>query len=132
MQSTDTETREKKLIRLYWLTRIGIATIWIWTAVASWFIYPHPASLNWLRQLGLTYQTGFWFSAACLLDAGLGIASALFASRLLWQSQILLVIFYTLAVSLGLPEFLAHPFGPIAKNLAVLCCLVYLAIMERR
>jgi hypothetical protein len=43
-----------------------------------------------------------------------------------------LVAFYSVAVSVGLPEFLIHPFGPITKNMAVLACLAYLAIREKR
>jgi hypothetical protein len=72
------------------------------------------------------------FNAACATDMAMGIASLAFATRRLWQAQLVLVAFYTVAVSLGLPEFLLHPFGPVTKNMAVLACLAYLAIMEKR
>lgn len=117
---------------LYWLMRIGMAIIWIWTALASWFFYPHSESLDWLRRLGLSYQTYFVFAGACLLDLFMGIASALFARRIIWQSQLFLVIAYTFAVAIGLPEFLIHPFGPVTKNIAVVACLSYLITMETR
>jgi hypothetical protein len=104
--------------------------IWIWTAYISWFVHPQAESLDWLRRIGLTQQVYFWFVGACFFDLLVGIASALFASRLLWQGQIIAVIFYTLMIAIFLPEFLTHPFGPITKNLAVLACLAYLAIME--
>jgi hypothetical protein len=115
---------------LYWAIRLGMAFIWIWTAVVSWFIYPEAESLNWLRRLGLTSSTQIWFTAACFLDFAIGIASALFASHRLWQAQLILVGFYSLAVSISLPEFLIHPFGPITKNIAVVGCLFYLTIYE--
>lgn len=121
---------EINLQRLYWLMRIGMAFIWIWTAYVSWFVYPQAESMDWLRRIGLTQQVYLWFVGACVFDLLMGIASLLFASRLLWQAQIIAVIFYTLAIAIFLPEFLIHPFGPITKNLAVLACLAYLAIME--
>jgi branched-subunit amino acid ABC-type transport system permease component len=101
-----------------------------WTAYVSWFVYPQAESLDWLRRIGLSQQVYLWFVGACVFDFLMGLASAVFSSRLLWQAQIIAVIFYTLAIAIFLPEFLIHPFGPITKNLAVLACLAYLAIME--
>lgn len=121
---------ETNLHRLYWLMRIGIVFIWSWTAYVSWFAYPQAESLDWLRRVGLTQQVYLWFVGACLFDLLMGIASAIFPSRLLWQCQMIAVIFYTIVIAIFLPEFLIHPFGPITKNLAVLACLAYLAIME--
>ena len=123
---------EKDLIRLYWFMRCGMAFIWIWTAFVSWFMFPHVESLNWLRRLGLTHQTGLYFAGACLFDLLMGIASAVFASRKLWQLQFATVFFYSLVIAIKLPEFLLHPFGPITKNIAVLGCLAYLTSIEKR
>jgi hypothetical protein len=69
-------------------------------------------------------------AAACLFDLLMGLASAAYASRLLWQAQIVCVLAYSVVIAFGLPEFLIHPFGPISKNIAVLGCLGYLNIME--
>jgi hypothetical protein len=112
--------------------RLGIAFIWIWTAIVSWFIYPRTESLDWLRSLGFTYQPYLWFVGACLVDVVMGIASSVFASQRIWQLQFAIVTFYSLAIAIWLPEFLIHPFGPITKNIAVLACLAYLAIVEKR
>ncbi len=126
------DKRETNLARLYWAMRIGIAGLWIWTAIVSWWFFPQAQSIGWLHRLGLTFQTHLLFAAACATDMALGIASLVFATRRLWQVQFVLVAFYTVALSVGLPEFLLHPFGPITKNVAVLACLAYLAIMEKR
>lgn len=124
--------REQKLNQLYWAVRFGLAFIWIWTAIVSWFIYPQAESLMWLRKVGVTYQPVMWLMGACLFDLAMGIASAFFASKRIWQAQLLMVIFYSLVIALELPEFLFHPFGPITKNIAVVGCLFYLLIMEKR
>lgn len=123
---------EQKLNQLYWLMRLGMAFIWLWTAMTSWYFYPHAESLAWLRQVGLIEHTTFWLASACLFDLIMGIASAFFASKRLWQIQFGLIIFYTLAIVIFLPEFLFHPFGPITKNITVLACLVFLSLMEKR
>jgi len=132
MNTSEMEKREIHLTRLYWAARIGIAGLWTWTAIVSWWFFPQAQSVDWLHRLGLTFRPHFLFTAACAADLAMGIASLAVASRRLWQAQIMLVAFYTVAVSVGLPEFLLHPFGPITKNLAVLVCLAYLAIMEKR
>ncbi|WP_414735713.1 DoxX-like family protein, partial [Herbaspirillum chlorophenolicum] len=75
----------------------------MWTAATSWFFYPHATSLEWLRTLGLTYQTEQIFFSACLLDAALGLASLFSASRRLWQVQSMVVITYSVVIAIWLP-----------------------------
>jgi hypothetical protein len=118
--------------RLYWGMRLGIAFIWLWTAYVSWYVFPHAESLAWLRRSGMTYQTGLVFAASCLLDLAMGIASCLLGRAWLWWAQCALVAGYTVVIAIALPEFLVHPFGPIIKNVAVLACLVLLALAEKK
>ena len=125
-------SRQRSTEVLYWSMRLGMAFIWIWTAAVSWFVWPHAQSLEWLRRLGVTSLAEPVFVAACLVDLSLGVASCVFATRRLWQLQFALVVSYSLAVAIALPEFLVHPFGPITKNVAVLACLAWLVIVERR
>jgi hypothetical protein len=127
-----TPISEQKQNQLYWITRLGMAIIWLWTAITSWFFYPHAESLAWLRQVGLVEYTTFWLASACLFDLLMGIASAFFASKRLWQIQFIFTVFYTLAIVIYLPEFLFHPFGPITKNISVFSCLAFLICMEKR
>jgi len=119
-------------IRIYWAMRFGISFIWLWTAFVSWFMYPQTESLNWLKKFGLTQQTHLFFVGACLVDFSMGILSLIFPSRRLWEIQFSIIVFYSLAIAIKLPEFLMHPFGPITKNIAVLVCLAYLVSMEKR
>lgn len=120
------------LNRLYWSMRLGISFIWKWTAFVSWYVYPHADSIESLRKAGITNHTNLVFAASCLLDLVMGIASCLYARSILWWSQFLLVSAYTVVISVLLPEFLVHPFGPITKNIAVLTCLAILALADRR
>jgi hypothetical protein len=118
--------------RLYWAIRAGIAMLWTWTAFISWYVYPKSESLDLLRQAGVTHGALAVLGIACVLDLAMGILSCVFAIRLLWQAQFLVVASYTLIVAIGMPHFLLHPFQPITKNFAVLACLAFLILMERR
>jgi|GEM_PF-2603029 len=116
--------------RLYWAARLGMAFLWLWTATSSWFFFPHEQSIIWLRRLGIAFHPDLCFAAACFADLAMGVATLLFASRRLWQGQMMLVAFYSIAIVFGLPEFLFEPFGPLTKNILVLVCLAMLAAME--
>jgi hypothetical protein len=50
--------------------------------------------------------------------------------RLLWLAQIALVMGYTLIISIALPEFWAHPYGPILKNLVLIAAMLLLYCLE--
>jgi uncharacterized protein YbjT (DUF2867 family) len=121
---------------LRWLLppmRVALAAMWIATAVVSLWVYPREASLALLGQVGLT---GGWAVSAlwgaALLDLLLGLA--LFARR--WRStayaaQFVLVLAYTAAITLWLPEQWAHPFGPVLKNLPLLTMIAALWALDR-
>jgi hypothetical protein len=128
----DAVNAEEKMRRLYWAMRLGIGFIWIWTAFVSWYAYPHSISIEWLRQTGFVNHTELVLAASCALDLLLGLVSCFYARRRVWLFQIIVVAAYSLVISVFLPEFLIHPFGPITENLAVLACLGYLALLERR
>lgn len=123
---------DKTFIRLYWCARLGIGFIWIWTAYVSWFAWPHAESIAWLQRSSITMHTGLVFAASCLLDLGMGLASLFYARSFFWWSQFALVAAYTVVISISLPEFLVHPFGPITKNLSVLSCLAALAMADKK
>jgi hypothetical protein len=50
----------------------------------------------------------------------------------LWRFQIALIIGYTLIISVALPEFWLHPFGPVLKNVPLLAAILALHELERR
>jgi hypothetical protein len=128
-RSTQSEF-DRKLIRLYWAMRMVMVFIWLWTAFVSWFGFPRAESLDWLRRVGLTSGAELVLAGACLLDLAMGIASACFPSQRIWSFQFALVIAYSIVIAVRMPEFIFHPFGPLTKNLAVICCLGYLMTMQ--
>lgn len=111
--------------------RVSLAAVWILSAIVSAFLYPKPASLAMLAQVGLT---GPWATVvlygASALDFGLGVATLLYPRRITWIAQAVLIVAYSLVVAAALPQWLVHPFGPILKNLPILAILAVLLAEE--
>lgn len=115
------------------LFRLVLALIWIVTALLSFGLYPVSDSHAMLAQVGLhgTAADVALYGAAAL-DLALGIATLVAPSRTLWRLQILLILGYTAIITLFLPAYWLHPFGPVLKNLAILAILAALDALSGR
>jgi uncharacterized protein YbjT (DUF2867 family) len=123
--------------RMDWLlpaARVSVAVLWIVSGVVSLGAFPVAESLSWLARAGLTGLAGkLALAGAALTDVALGIATLAAPSRALWWAQIALMLAYTAVITLALPAFWAHPFGPVLKNVPLLALLgILLAFEERR
>ena len=106
------------------LIRYSLAVVWMVTGVLSLGIYPQADSFALLARIGIE---GAAASAALYLgstaDILFGLMTLFAPSKPLWQAQALLVLIYTAVISIYLPEFWLHPFGPILKNIPFLTLL---------
>jgi len=102
-----------------------IAFVWLWSGITSLFFYPHQASYELLAATGVTgFAAPFMLYGLALMDIGLGLATLTrYRLQALLNFQIAIVLVYTLVISVALPEFWLHPFGPILKNLPFLIVL---------
>ncbi|WP_374676373.1 SDR family oxidoreductase [Ideonella sp.] len=115
------------------LLRVSLAMVWLVTAAVSAGIYPVQDSLELLARVGATGATALWLLyGAAAFDFGLGVATLCCPGRRLWWAQIGLIAFYTAVITWKLPEFWAHPYGPVLKNLPMLAALGLLLALERR
>ncbi len=115
------------------LLRGSVALVWIVTAFVSAFMYPVEASLQLLARTGIQGELApLALYGAALLDLLLGLLSLVARRRWIWQAQIVLILGYTLLITLYLPEFWAHPYGPLLKNLPMLAAIFVLMSFERR
>jgi hypothetical protein len=110
-----------------------LAALWIGTALVSFGLYPAEQSYALLQQVGVppAWRPLALYGAATL-DLVLGVLTLLplRRARALWAAQMLLIGGYTLIISLRLPEYWLHPFGPIGKNLPLLALLVMLYVLS--
>lgn len=114
--------------------QLAIAAVWIWTGIASLGLYPVADSHALLARVGLQGEaaTAVLYGAA-LLDIALG-ALTLAAPRrwraAVWAAQLLLIGGYTVLITLFLPEYWLHPYGPLTKNLPMMAAIALLWALE--
>jgi len=116
------------------LLRLSVALVWIFTGIVSLGLYSTQSSYSLLARVGVSdgLATILLYGAATI-DLALGVATLLVnRGRLLWILQGTLIILYTVIISVRLPEFWLHPFGPLIKNLPMLAAIVALYYLERR
>ena len=106
------------------LMRCTLAIVWLVTGVLSLGIYPQRDSLELLGQVGLHDNLALLaLYGAAALDIALGLLTLAAPSPLLWRAQAALVLGYSAIITLFLPEYWLHPFGPVLKNLPILLLL---------
>jgi hypothetical protein len=70
---------------------------------------------------------------AAAMDLAFGLGTLFLKQRqLLWIAQGILIIIYTAVITVFLPEFWLHPFGPLIKNLPILAAILLLYELEKR
>jgi uncharacterized protein YbjT (DUF2867 family) len=123
--------------QLRWLLptlRASVAAVWIVTGLLSLGLYPREASYALLARAGVPEALApLLLYGGAVLDLALGVATlALRERRVLWMVQIAVIILYTAIITVRLPEYWLHPFGPVLKNLPMLAAIGLLLTMERR
>jgi uncharacterized protein YbjT (DUF2867 family) len=115
------------------ILRGAVALVWIVTGVLSFGIYPVAESHALLAQAGVPPRWAplFLYGAAGL-DLVLGVLTLVLKRRVgLWLAQIALIVGYTAIISVRLPEYWLHPYGPVLKNLPMLAVLWLLYAVDR-
>jgi uncharacterized protein YbjT (DUF2867 family) len=114
--------------------RWSLALLWLWTGIVSLGLYPLADSLALLARVGLHGAAAkFALYGAAALDLLLGVATVATPPRargLVWGAQILLILGYTVLITLFLPEYWLHPYGPISKNLPIVAAIALLWALE--
>lgn len=124
------------LARTAWLVPVfrgSLAVVWLVSGAVSLWAFPVADSLALLQRTGVPepFAPAMLWSAAGL-DMALGVATLAWPRRMLWAAQAALILFYTAVISWFLPEFWAHPYGPVLKNIPMLAMLWLLYAFEER
>jgi uncharacterized protein YbjT (DUF2867 family) len=114
--------------------RAAIAFVWIVTGLVSLGLYPAQESYALLARVGLHgIPATFALYGAAVLDIALGVltlASPARARGFVWAVQLLLIAGYTVLITLFLPEYWLHPYGPLTKNLPMIAAIALLWSLE--
>ena len=118
------------------LLRVALAVMWIWTAIVSFGLYPIADSYALLARVGLHgASASVALYGAAALDLLLGLLTLAAPARWrpwVWLAQLGLIAGYTALVTLFLPEYWLHPYGPISKNLPIMAAIALLWALEPR
>lgn len=121
--------------RLYFLPPLLLFSIvftWLSAGLTSAFFYSTDESYNLLQALHIPDALApLLLYGAAGLDCALGLAM-LSKPWLRWAvwGQIGVMFTYTLLISVFLPEYWLHPFGPVVKNVPLLVASLVLLAME--
>ena len=115
------------------LLRVAVARVWLATGAVSFGLFPVEQSHALLARAGVPEALRpLALYGAAALDVAFGVLSlAPRRPAWLWPAQAALILAYTLIISVRLPEFWLHPYGPILKNLPMLAALLLLALLDR-
>jgi len=104
---------------LHTLLRLSLAFIWLWTGVVVLLFVPLEESLALMEPIGLPEGVStFVTEGTAVFEIILGLLTALNWRVREWALvQMLLLIAFTVIVTIFLPAQWLHPFGPISKNI---------------
>lgn len=131
----DAVRAQAQLAWLLPLLRVSVAAVWLVTAAVSFGLYPQADSHALLARAGVPaalQPAALWAAAGLDLLLGLLTLAPLRARRWLWAAQAGLILAYSAVITLRLPEFWLHPYGPMTKNLPLLALLLLLWQLEPR
>jgi hypothetical protein len=108
--------------------------VWFVAGAVSMGIYPVEESYVLLARVGITGSLApIALYGAAAMDIAFGFGTLFLRNRrLLWIAQVTLIGVYMVAITLFLPEFWLHPFGPLIKNLPILAVILLLYELEKR
>ena len=137
LQATPSTEADRWHARLYFLApvlRLSIAALWIFTAIVSAFLYPTELSYALLAQVGIKGgSAAYVLYGAAALDFLMGLALVVrFHISTVAILQVIVTAAYSLIISVALPEFWLHPYGPISKNLPLIVATLIMLQLERR
>lgn len=112
--------------------RTGIAFIWLATGFITLFVYPWDQSLVLLAPTGLTGRFGeLALMAICAFELVIGTLTLLgLYVRQCGMIQLILVLGFTVILSIASPEFWVHPYGPVTKNIPLLAATLMMIALE--
>lgn len=117
----------KRPLSIELFSRLSLSFLWLFTAATS-FWWARDIGYEVLAQQHISGKVAdFCINAGSLLDASIGVwLIANYQLRWCYRLQILLILSYSLLLSLIAPSFWLHPFGPVTKNIPILALIFWL------
>ena len=136
-QAAPSHVQDRWHARLYFippLLTLVLALLWIGSGLAG-LTNPPTDALTVTMAIGAPTEAVPWIVGLfCLIDIGIGLRLATGrAGRWCGWLQVVMVVGYTLGMTLFIPSLWYDPYGALLKNLPTLCAiLVWLAMLDDR
>lgn len=130
-KSSTSFNKELKLRLLFYINLIVLGIIWIVSGLSSLISFEQSREL--IAQIGISGNIG----DSIIISAAIGdVLLGVFLwypplRRCVIYTQILIMLIYSIIISIAIPVFWLHPFAPIIKNLAMLVLALYILIQEK-
>jgi hypothetical protein len=113
--------------RIELLCRLSLSVLWLFTAATS-FWWGRGIGYEVLALQNIQGEFADWcINAGSLFDALIGVwLLTAYKRKECYRIQIMLIVSYSILLSLIAPGFWLHPFGPITKNIPILALLFLL------
>lgn len=135
LASSPSHVQDRWHAQLYFLKpllRISLGGLWLFSGLTSLFFYPIDKSLVLLQQIGIVEPSLVLYGSS-LLDILLGLLTlANYRLQRVGFIQIVVIIVYSLIITLWLPGLWLDPFGPVAKNIPILVATAMMMAMESK
>ena len=111
----------------------GYLEVYLNLGMVSLGLYPIEQSYVLLSEVGVHgWPAPLALFGAALLDMALGVATlGRFRIQLVGKLQIILMLGYSILISMGLSEMWLHPFGPITKNIPLIIATMIMLSLEK-
>lgn len=118
--------------KVYLAARLSLSFLWVFTGITSEF-FAKEIGYEVLESAGITGAlANFSILFGSVLDVLIGIWLLVGKSlKLCYLVQIVVIVSYTLLLTVIEPGFWIHPFGPLTKNIPILVMIYYLYCKER-
>ena len=108
---------------------MSLGFVWIWTGITCLALAPIEQSVELASRIGLEGTAArwtVWLTSVLELILGAVVIAGCWP-RIVAVVQIVLIAGFTAIITVCLPEYWLHPFGPISKNVVLLAaaCAVW-------
>ena len=117
--------------KILFASRLSLSLLWLFTAASS-FWWGRTIGYDVLAKQEITGAfANLCINAGSLVDAVIGLW-LLTAYKLQWcyRAQLIIILSYTVLLSIIDPSFWLHPFGPLTKNIPLLVFIFWLSTTE--
>lgn len=112
--------------RIELVCRLSLSLLWLLTAATS-FWWGRAIGYEVLAQKNIQGNLADWcINVGSMLDAVIGLwLLTTYKPKWCYRLQIIVILGYSILLTIIAPQFWLHPFGPLSKNLPIVA-LIYL------